>query len=177
MKIGLLSDTHGFLEPKIMEYFGACDEVWHAGDIGYDVIEKLESFKATKAVFGNIDDINFQRKYPEDLRFKCEGLSILMTHIGGTPPNYNPRVKKLLAEKLPDIFICGHSHILRVKKDSQHGNMLYLNPGAAGNHGFHQIKTIIRFEIIGREVKNMEVIELGKRGGIIMNDPNSMRQR
>jgi uncharacterized protein len=166
MKIGLLSDTHGFLDPKVFEYFASCDEIWHAGDIGLNVIERLESFKPTRTVFGNIDDVSFQRQYPENLRFECEGLSILLTHIGGAPPSYNPRVKKLLTESIPNIFICGHSHILRIKKDSVYNNMLYLNPGAAGNHGLHQMKTIVRFEIIEKEIKNMEVIELGKRGAL-----------
>lgn len=166
MKIGLLSDTHGFLDPKVLEYFKDCDELWHAGDAGPEVMDKLESFKPTRVVYGNIDDMDFQRKYPENLWFQCEQITILMTHIGGSPPNYNPRVKKLLKERIPDIFICGHSHILRVKKDANYNNMLYINPGAAGNHGFHQIKTIIRFEISGKEIKNMEVIELGKRGAI-----------
>lgn len=166
MKIGLLSDTHSFLDSRVLEYFNECDEIWHAGDVGDNVIERLESFKPTRVVFGNIDNIAFQRKYPEDLWFECEGLSILITHIGGAPPNYNPRVKKLLAKKNPDIFICGHSHILRIKKDQKYGNMLYINPGAAGNHGFHQTKTIVRFEITGKDIKNMEVIELGKRGAI-----------
>lgn len=166
MKIGLLSDTHGFLEPKILEYFSACDEVWHAGDLGPAVAEQLEAFKPLKAVFGNIDSPMLQRKYPEDLWFTCGGFSIWLTHIGGAPPNYNPRTKKILATKVPDIFICGHSHILRIKRDPQYKNMLYLNPGAAGNHGLHHIKTIVRFEIIGKEIKNMEVIELGKRGTI-----------
>jgi uncharacterized protein len=166
MKIGLLSDTHSYLDPKIFEYFAACDEIWHAGDIGYGVIEDLESFKPVRVVYGNIDDLNFQQKYPEDIWFKAEGFTVLMTHIGGAPPNYNPRVKKLLQSKIPDIFICGHSHILRVKKDPQYNNMLYINPGAAGNHGLHPIKTMIRFEIMGKEIRNMEVIELGKRGAL-----------
>lgn len=164
MKIGLLSDTHSYLDPKVFEYFSGCDEIWHAGDAGYHVIDKLEAFKPVKVVFGNIDDQEFQQKYPEDLWFTCEGLSILITHIAGAPPNYNPRIKKLLRERVPNILICGHSHILRIKKDPQYNNMLYLNPGAAGNHGFHQMKTIVRFEIVGKEIKNMEVIELGKRG-------------
>jgi predicted phosphodiesterase len=107
-----------------------------------------------------------QVRYPEDTWFTCEDLTIWMTHIGGVPPNYNPRVKKILKSKVPDIFISGHSHILRVKKDPNYNNMLYLNPGAAGRHGFHLIKTIVRFEIAGKEIKNMEVVELGKRGVI-----------
>jgi uncharacterized protein len=165
MKIGLLSDTHSHLDPKVFEYFKDCDEIWHGGDIGdASVANDLEKFKPLRAVFGNIDDKEMQVRFPEDLWFNCEGLTIWMTHIGGAPPNYNPRVKKILKDRVPDIFICGHSHILRIKKDPNVKNMLYLNPGAAGNHGFHNVKTLVRFEIIGKEIKNMEVIELGKRG-------------
>jgi putative phosphoesterase len=167
MKIGLLSDTHSFLDPMIFEYFKNCDEIWHAGDIGDpEIIHSIEQVKTLKAVFGNIDNKELQNSLPEDLWFSCEGLSIWMTHIGGAPPNYNPRVKKILKEQIPDIFICGHSHILRVKKDPNYKNMLYLNPGAAGNHGFHTIKTIIRFEIKKASIFNMEAIELGKRGAL-----------
>ncbi|MBL7834937.1 MAG: metallophosphoesterase family protein [Cyclobacteriaceae bacterium] len=166
MKIGLLSDTHSFLDPKVFDYFQACDEIWHGGDFGIGVLEQLESFKPVRAVFGNIDDLELRTKLPEDLWFTCEGLSVFMTHIGGAPPNYNPRVKKILSARIPDIFICGHSHILRIKKDSSYKNMVYLNPGAAGNHGFHSVKTLVRFEISGTEIKNMEVIELGKRGAL-----------
>lgn len=166
MKIGLLSDTHSFLDPKVFDYFQGCDEIWHGGDFGIGVLEQLESFKPVRAVFGNIDDLELRTKLPEDLWFTCEGLSVFMTHIGGAPPNYNPRVKKILSARIPDIFICGHSHILRIKKDASYKNMLYLNPGAAGNHGFHSVKTLVRFEISGTEIKNMEVIELGKRGAL-----------
>lgn len=167
MKVGLLSDTHSYLDPKVFDYFKECDEIWHGGDIGdAAVINDLEKFKPVRAVFGNIDDKEMQARFPEDLWFTCEGLTIWMTHIGGAPPNYNPRIKKILKDRLPDIFICGHSHILRIKKDPKYKNMLYLNPGAAGNHGFHHIKTLVRFEVIGKEIKNMEVIELGKRGAI-----------
>jgi len=168
MKIGLLSDTHSYLDPKILSYFSNCDEIWHAGDMGDAVVvNELEKFKPLRAVFGNIDDKDMQVRFPEDLWFTCEGLTVWMTHIGGAPPNYNPRIKKILKDKVPDIFICGHSHILRVKKDATYKNMLYLNPGAAGNHGFHPIKTILRFEIVGKEIRNMEVIELGKRGALM----------
>lgn len=166
MKIGLLSDTHSFLDPKVFDYFQACDEIWHGGDFGIGVLEQLESFKPVRAVFGNIDDLELRTRLPEDLWFTCEGLSVFMTHIGGAPPNYNPRVKKILSARIPEIFICGHSHILRIKKDASYKNMLYLNPGAAGNHGFHSVKTLVRFEISGTEIKNMEVIELGKRGAL-----------
>jgi uncharacterized protein len=167
VKIGLISDTHGFLDEKVQDHFMTCDEIWHAGDIGdISVANRLAAFKPFKAVFGNIDDKPIQLKFSEDLRFNCEGLNVWMTHIGGTPPNYNPRVRKLLSESTPDIFICGHSHILRVGKDQSRNGMLFLNPGAAGNQGFHAMKTLLRFEIKNKEVKNMEVIELGKRGAI-----------
>jgi hypothetical protein len=165
MKIGLLSDTHGYLDPKVFEYFKDCNEIWHAGDAGDNVVEPLNAFKPLKFVFGNIDNQAYHHQYPEDLWFTIEGLTIFITHIGGAPPHYNPRINKILKEKSPDIFICGHSHILRVKKDPTL-NLLYINPGAAGNHGFHQIKTLMRFEILKNEIKNMEVIELGKRGAI-----------
>ena len=167
VRIGLLSDTHGYLDPKIFEYFKDRDELWHAGDIGsLAVADALQKFKPFKAVFGNIDDKDLQSKYPEDLFFTCEEINIWITHIGGVPPNYNPRVKKMLKTNVPDIFICGHSHILRIKRDLTLNNMLYLNPGAAGNQGFHPIKTIVRFNIDGRNIQNMEVIELGRRGSI-----------
>lgn len=167
MKIGLLSDTHGYLDKKVFDYFSACDEIWHAGDIGdKSVADALEGFKPLKAVYGNIDDKDLQLRFPEDLVFQCESLNIWMTHIGGVPPRYNPRVKKLLKVNTPDIFICGHSHVLRVIKDTDHSGMLYINPGAAGNQGFHHIKTLVRFEILEREIKNLEVIEIGKRGAI-----------
>ena len=164
MNIGLLSDTHSVLDSKVFEHFKDCDEIWHAGDIGdAEVADRLEKFKPFRAVYGNIDDKNLQARFPEDLWFDCEGMKVWMTHIGGAPPNYNPRIKKILKERIPTIFICGHSHILRVKKDEKL-DMLYINPGAAGNHGFHAMKTIIRMEIMEAKIKKMEVIELGKRG-------------
>lgn len=167
MKVGLLSDTHGFLDQAVFEHFKNCDEVWHAGDIGDEaLLKQLELFKPVRAVFGNIDNRTLQHKLPEDLWLTVEGLTIWMTHIGGAPPNYNPRIKKILSERIPDIFICGHSHILRIKRDPKFHNMLYLNPGAAGNHGFHHIKTLVRFELKEKEIRNMEVIELGKRGAL-----------
>lgn len=165
MKIGLLSDTHSFLDNKVFDYFKEVDEIWHAGDIGdAEVINQLEKYKTVRAVYGNIDDKNIQSRYPEDNWFDCEGLIVWMTHIAGAPPNYNPRIKKVLQEKIPGLLICGHSHILKVVKDKTYQNMVYINPGAAGNHGFHHMKTILRFEILNKEIKNMEVIELGKRG-------------
>ncbi|MCI0751290.1 MAG: metallophosphatase family protein [Flammeovirgaceae bacterium] len=167
MKIGLLSDTHSFLDSRLFDYFKACDEVWHAGDLGDEnILKELRNFKPVRLVFGNIDPVPMQKQLPEDLWFDCEGLTVWMTHIGGTPPHYNPRIRKLLTQKVPDIFICGHSHILKVMRDKNHNDLLYLNPGAAGNHGFHHIKTVLRFDIVSKDVKNMEVIELGKRGSI-----------
>src|SRR5258708_6060194 len=167
VKIGLLSDTHGYLDQKIFDHFHECDELWNAGDMGYTALaDELEKFKPFRAVYGNIDDKTLYTRFPEDARFSCEGLDVWMTHIGGAPPDYNPRVKKLLKERIPDIFICGHSHILRIKRDPDFNNLLYLNPGAAGNHGFHLIKTVVRFDVAGTDIKNMEVIELGKRGVI-----------
>jgi uncharacterized protein len=167
MKIGLISDTHSYLDAKVFDYFKNCDEIWHAGDIGDpEIIHSLEKVKPLRAVYGNIDNKDLQIKFPEDLWIECEGFTVWMTHIGGAPPNYNPRVKKILKEKVPNLFICGHSHILRIKRDANYKNMLYLNPGAAGNHGFHLTKTIVCFEISKKEIKNMEVIELGKRGAI-----------
>jgi putative phosphoesterase len=164
--IGLLSDTHGYLDPKIFEHFKACDEVWHAGDFGTaSVADTLEGFKPLRAVFGNIDDKELQARFPEDLIFECDGVKILITHIGGAPPNYNPRTRKLLNDLKPTVLICGHSHILRVKKDPKF-NLLYINPGAAGNQGFHSMRTMIRMIISKGKVEKMEVIELGKRGSI-----------
>lgn len=163
-RIGLLSDTHSFLDAKVVDSFKDCDEIWHAGDLGDGVAEVLEKVKPFRAVFGNIDDQAIRSRFPEDLWFTCAGLTIWMTHIGGAPPNYNPRIKRILKDRVPDIFICGHSHILRVKKDPAYRNMLYINPGAAGNQGFHSIKTMIRLEISDTIVSKLEVIELGKRG-------------
>lgn len=166
MKIGLISDTHGYLDKKVFDYFVNCDEVWHAGDIGSEeVADALEKFKPFKAVYGNIDDPAMQRRYPEDLWFTCEQSNVWITHIAGAPPNYNSRIKKLLTEKKPDILICGHSHILKVMHDKNY-DMVFLNPGAAGNQGFHHMKTLLRFDISEKKISNMEVIELGKRGAL-----------
>lgn len=170
MKIGLLSDTHGYLDPKVFEHFRDCDEIWHAGDIGDNAITtSLESFKPLKAVYGNIDPPALRNTLPEDVRFQCEGLDIWITHIAGSPPNYNPRIIKSFKERIPDVFICGHSHILRIGRDQKRRNMLFINPGAAGHHGFHHIRTIVRFEITSGDLRNMEVLELGKRGAMSAN--------
>ncbi|MDJ1497400.1 metallophosphoesterase family protein [Cytophagaceae bacterium DM2B3-1] len=165
MKIGLISDTHSFLDPKVFDYFQHCDEIWHAGDIGEsEVINQLENFKPVRAVYGNIDAPEIRQKYPENQRFVCENSDIWITHIGGYPPRYNPKVLKLLKDNPPNIFICGHSHILRVMPDQQFGNFIYMNPGAAGQEGFHSIRTILRFDLENKKISNLEAIELGKRG-------------
>lgn len=165
-RIGLISDTHSYLDPKVIEHFVECDEIWHAGDIGeLAVITELEKLKSVRAVFGNIDDKTIQAKYPEDLWLDLEGFSVLITHIAGAPPNYNPRLKKILKERSPDILICGHSHILKIIRDKAR-NLIFINPGAAGQQGFHHMRTLVRFTIHQKEIQNMEVIELGKRGKI-----------
>ena len=165
-RIGLISDTHGYLDPQVKEHFKDCDEIWHAGDIGEsEVINQLEKLKPVRAVFGNIDDKTIRAKYQEDLWLDLEGFTILITHIAGSPPNYNPRMEKVLKERKPDILICGHSHILKIIRDKERG-MIFINPGAAGNHGLHHMKTLVRLELHQKEIKKMEVIELGKRGKI-----------
>ncbi|MEQ9660366.1 metallophosphoesterase family protein [Fulvivirga sp.] len=163
MKIGLISDTHGHLDAKVFEYFAACDEIWHAGDIGtLEVLEKLEKFKPTRAVFGNIDGHTIRAATVEDLWFQCEDLTVWITHIGGYPPRYNKITKAVLKNKVPDLFICGHSHILKIMRDSKNG-LLHINPGAAGVQGFHKTKTLVRFDVEGKNLKNLQVIELGGR--------------
>ncbi|GGB78518.1 metallophosphoesterase family protein [Dyadobacter sediminis] len=165
--IGLLSDTHGYLDERIFEHFANCDEVWHAGDIGsIRIIEQLEAFKPARIVFGNIDDKEVRTRTAENLHFELEGFRIWMTHIGGAPPRYNPQVMPSLKALTPDIFVCGHSHILRVIRDKPLNNMLYMNPGAAGREGFHKIRTLLRFNLHEGIISQMEVIELGKRGAI-----------
>ena len=162
-KIGLLSDTHGFVDPKIYNYFKDVDEIWHAGDIGdIAVIDELRKFKTLRGVYGNIDDHLIRTEMPEFNRFMCEGVDVLMTHIGGKPGTYAKPALEVLEEKAPKLFICGHSHILLVKMDPKY-NMLWMNPGACGFKGFHSVKTILRFSITGDRIHDLEVIELGKR--------------
>lgn len=166
ISIGLLSDTHSFLDESLFEYFDHCDEIWHAGDIGtLHLLERLEAFRTTRAVYGNIDNAKIRAACPLNQIFTIGGIKVLMTHIGGYPGRYTPRVRQLLDEEQPDLYICGHSHILKVMPDKKR-NLLHINPGAAGEHGFHKIKTAIRFGIEDGRIKDMEVIELGKRGRI-----------
>jgi putative phosphoesterase len=163
MKIGLLSDTHSYLDPAIFKYFETCDEIWHAGDIGnVELADKLADFKPLRAVYGNIDGGELRRMFSENLEFSCEGANIFISHIGGKPPNYTQRIRTLFLSAKPDIFICGHSHILRVIYDKQN-ELLYLNPGALGRQGFHKVKTAIRFDIREGKAQNMDVIEVGPR--------------
>ena len=158
-RIGLLSDTHGMLSSRIFKFFELVDEIWHAGDIGSaETADQLSAFKPLRAVYGNIDDHVLRRMFPLDLRFFCEEVDILMTHIGGFPGHYEARVRNLLKIEQPQLFICGHSHILRVIFDPKY-QMLHINPGAAGNKGFHQVCTAVRFMIDGKNIKDMEVLE------------------
>jgi len=164
MKIGLISDTHGWIHPGLYEYFALCDEIWHAGDIGnIETADALASFKPFKAVFGNIDDAMVRKAYKEDLIFKAGEVEIWITHVGGTPGNYHRRVRQVIYDKPPGIFVCGHSHIAKIAYDKKVG-LLYLNPGASGYIGFHKYMTAIRFQIDGRDIHDMELIELGERG-------------
>ena len=166
MKIGLLSDTHSHLDAQIFEYFADCDEIWHAGDIGsHELADKLEAFKHLRAVYGNIDDKKMQLRFPEHNRFKLEGLDIWITHIGGYPGKYPKKIKETLLANPPDIYITGHSHILKVMRDPLYG-LLHMNPGACGIEGWHKMKTILRFELIGGQLTNLELIELGPRAKI-----------
>jgi len=168
-RIGLISDTHGYFDEKVFEYFKDCDEIWHAGDFGESVVERFKSFvegvpsgKVFKGVFGNIDDQKIRHEFPEQLVFNCEQVKVMIRHIGGSPPNYNPETRKELALHKPQLFISGHSHILKVIYDDKI-NCLHMNPGAAGKQGWHKTRTIIRFAIDGSDIKNCEVIELGKK--------------
>ena len=162
-KIGLISDTHGWLDPACLKYFVGCDEIWHAGDLGTVAIaDALKIIKPFKAVYGNIDGSDVRSEYPEILEWHCEEVKVLMIHIGGYPPKYNPATLKQIKAIKPQLFISGHSHILKVMFDAAQ-SCLHMNPGAAGKHGWHQMRTIIRFSIDGKEIKDCEVIELGKR--------------
>ncbi len=167
MKIGLLSDTHAFLDEKIFEYFQDVDEIWHAGDIGnLAIANRLEAFKPFRAVYGNIDGGELRVRYPEDQIFVMDGVSVWMTHIGGYPPYYNSRMKSKIFKWNPKLFICGHSHILKIMPDRKRPGSLCINPGAAGKHGIHHEKTIARFELKAGNIQNLEVIKLGKRAKI-----------
>jgi hypothetical protein len=164
VKIGLISDTHGWIHPSLYKYFSECDEIWHAGDIGgVDVVDKLTAFKPLRAVYGNIDDYTIRRLFNETLRFNIEGVEVLITHIGGFPGRYSKGIAAIIKKNPPDLFICGHSHIARVQYDKPN-SLLHINPGAAGYHGFHHIMTAARFVISESKVTDLELIEMGERG-------------
>ncbi len=163
-KILLLSDTHGYLDKSILEHASQADEIWHAGDIGnLETADRLSAVKPLRAVYGNIDDTKLRTVYPLNNHFTIEGLKVFITHIGGYPGRYNPNAKKEIMNEQPQLFICGHSHILRVMRDPVL-KLLHINPGAAGIYGFHRMRTIVRFEINQGKIENLEVIELGLRG-------------
>ncbi len=164
-RIGLISDTHGFLDEAVFNHFEQCDEIWHAGDWGTIELAnelKSKSNKPLRGVFGNIDGQDIRSIYPEQLSFNCEDVNVLIRHIGGYPPKYNPETRKELQLHNPQLFISGHSHILKVMYDDKI-NCLHMNPGAAGKQGWHKMRTIIRFVIDGKNMRDCEVIELGKK--------------
>ncbi|MBT8319895.1 MAG: metallophosphatase family protein [Gramella sp.] len=159
-KILLLSDTHGHMDDRILHYAKDADEIWHAGDIGsLDVTDKLEAVKPLKAVYGNIDNAIIRKEFPLNNRFMCEEVDVWITHIGGYPGRYSPAVKEEIRNNPPKIFISGHSHILKVMND-KNLKLLHMNPGAAGKQGFHQKRTMLRFKISGKDISDLEVIEL-----------------
>ncbi len=167
-RIGLLSDTHGWLDEAIYRHLETVDEIWHAGDWGRSsMIDELSSFKPLKAVYGNIDDTTIRSRIPEELCFTCEEVRVAMLHIAGYPGRYNTAAKTLIQQYRPQLFITGHSHILKIIYDKKWQH-LHMNPGAAGRQGWHQVRTIVRFSINGKEIRDCEVIELGKRGSLSM---------
>jgi len=163
-KILLLSDTHSYIDDQILKFVKQADEVWHAGDIGnLKVTDVIKSLKPLRAVYGNIDDKDARAEFPLDAKFEVENVSVWITHIGGYPNKYNLRIRNDIKKNPPKVFIAGHSHILKVQFDKKL-NLLHLNPGAAGNHGFHKVRTMLRFELEKGDIKNLEIIELAKRG-------------
>lgn len=162
-RIGLLSDTHNYLEEEIFRHFEHCDEIWHAGDFGtIQIADKLAAFKPLRGVYGNIDGQDIRSVYPEINSFLCEEVKVLMIHIGGYPPKYNPVSRKLIMQEKPKLFISGHSHILKILYDDTL-QCLHMNPGAAGRQGWHKVQTLVRFVVDGRNMRDCEVIEIGNR--------------
>ena len=165
-RILLLSDTHGYLDEAILKYASQADEIWHAGDIGsLEVTDRLEALKPLRAVYGNIDNHTIRKEFPEHQRFYCEGMEIWITHIGGYPGRYDRKVREAIRNNPPDVFICGHSHILKVMHDKKL-DVLHMNPGACGKHGFHTVRTMLRFQIDNKNLTQLEAIELGKRASL-----------
>lgn len=164
MKILLLSDTHGYLDDAIKRHASEADEIWHAGDFGtIELADELQKIKPVRGVWGNIDGKDVRLSYPLDNTFQMDGIKVFMTHIGGYPGRYEPRLKPIISQHPPHLFICGHSHLLKVIRDPKN-NMLCMNPGAAGVHGFHKVRTMLRFVISDGKISNLEAIELGLRG-------------
>ncbi|MBX2891933.1 MAG: metallophosphoesterase family protein [Saprospiraceae bacterium] len=165
-RIGLMSDTHSHLDQKVFEHFAECDEIWHAGDFGnMELVRQLEAFKPLRGVYGNIDGADIRAAMPLDLRFECAGVAVFMTHIGGYPGRYEPRVRKILQADPPrnGLFISGHSHILKIMPDPQLG-FLHINPGACGHEGWHKVKTLVRFTLEEGLIRDLQIIEIGSRG-------------
>ncbi|MEM6517263.1 MAG: metallophosphoesterase family protein [Bacteroidota bacterium] len=162
-KILLLSDTHSYIDEAMLKHVKQADEVWHAGDIGdIKVTDAIKKHKPLRAVYGNIDNAEIRTEFPENNRFLCEEVDVLITHIGGYPPKYNQRTRDVIKTNPPKIFISGHSHILKVVPDKRF-NLIHMNPGAVGRHGFHKVRTMLRFTIEGKKIENLEVIEFEKR--------------
>lgn len=162
-RVLLLSDTHSHIDEQILKYAKQADEIWHAGDIGdLQVTDTLKKLKPLRAVYGNIDDHEARVEFPENNRFMCEGVDVWITHIGGYPGRYDQRIREEIRKNPPKLFICGHSHILKVMWDKKLG-LLHMNPGAAGKHGFHKVRTMLRFNIDGADIKDLEIVEMEKR--------------
>ena len=162
MIVGVMADTHGYLDPAVLEHFADCQEIWHAGDFGPHVVEPLRAFKQLRGVYGNIDASDIRGQFTENELFVCEGVSLLMTHIAGRLGKYNQRVRELIAAHRPQILVCGHSHIPRIEKDKKY-ELIHLNPGAAGHQGFHSQRTIVRLELAAGKIAGVKLIELGPR--------------
>lgn len=165
-----MADTHGWLDERILYHFKDCDEIWHAGDFGSGVIEALEKFKPVRGVYGNIDGQKIRAQFPLDNRFSCEGVNVWMRHIGGYPGNYGTGIKLLVEKDPPDLFISGHSHILKIMKDKKNPSLLHINPGAAGRSGFHKVRTIVRIKIDNKKIYDVEAIELGSRSQSVFSE-------
>ena len=162
MRIGILSDTHGYMDEKTLHYLKDCDEIWHAGDVGdFSIVSKLEEVTSVRAVYGNIDGQNVRVSLPEVQKFEIENIKVLMLHIAGYPGTYNPKARELIRDFSPKIVVCGHSHILKVVNDKKNKH-LHINPGAVGKSGFHKIRTMIRLSLDAGNIKDMEVIEMDR---------------
>lgn len=162
-KLGLISDTHSYMDDRILHHLSDCDMIWHAGDLGNaSVMDKLEQTKPTQGVYGNIDGTDVRVRWPEFICQEIEGVKFLMIHIAGAVETYNTKTRNLILQQKPDVLICGHSHILKVVRDKRF-NLMHINPGAAGNHGFHKVRTLLKMEIENGKLVNLQVIELGPK--------------